>query len=193
MNGASPTNRHQLVIEAGEGERLSPPPSEAQARGGRLRDWLKLHDFDQASFAREMGVSKPMIANYVSGRVDISSMQQKTVEKLLAAMQVSDSWAWQYFDIPVELRPTWRTFRPSPWGHGDEPLHIDITLVLDAPLYGEGWTLPSGTVVTYDADVRDRGLLLTRLPGRYIVAQPDALPAGPGVELLGSLRSSSPG
>ena len=41
---------------------------------------------------------------------------------------------------------------------------------------GEGYAVPEGTLVTYDPTVKLYGLLVAKLPGRYVLAMADALP-----------------
>lgn len=166
------------------------PTAESIRRGQALEQWLSEHEYDQAAFGRDSGISKMTINLYLRGALDIAGMHQRTVEKLLRAMHVSDSWAWDYFEIPRDRRASWRTFRSPPMGHGDPDPQQLVTLILTAPMSGEGWSAPAGAVVTYDATRRHDGLLVVSLPGRYLVAQADAVP--PQGELLGQLLSLAP-
>lgn len=167
------------------------PTPESVRRGQLLLRWLEQHDYDQAQFSRDSGISKMTVGLYVKGDLDIANMHQRTVEKLLTAMHVSDTWAWEYFEIPAARRVYWRTFREAPMGHGEEPPQgLVATLELDAPLGGEGFTAPAGALVSYDSGNVLHGLLLVRLPGRYVVARQDALPTAG--EVLGEFLGTTP-
>lgn len=179
------------VQDEGKRKRRSQLTPESARRGQLLERWLSENDYDQAEFGRDAGISKMTMSLYTRGELDIANMHQRTVEKLLTAMHVSDTWAWEYFEIPEARRAYWRTFRELPFGHGDEvPQGTVVTRVLDAPLSGEGYTAPVGATVTYDASNQLHGLLLTRLPGRYVVALIDALPIQG--EVLGQFLTCSP-
>lgn len=175
-----------------EGSGKSPPKvtPESIRRGQRLEQWLTEHDFNPSSFAKEAGINKMTVSLYMKGELDIANMQQRTVEKLLAAMHVSDSWAQDFFEIPAEQRSAWRTFRDPPWGSGESEVQRVITFSLDAPLFGEGYTGPVGALTTYDPANHSQGLMLTRLPGRYVVAMLDALPGQ--AEVLGQFLGVAP-
>lgn len=155
------------------------PTPDALRRGQALQAWLDEQEFDAAAFAREAGISKMSVGMYLRGELDIANMHQRTVEKFLAAMHVSDSWAWDYFDIPEARRTYWRTFREAPMGAGtqdEDAQQQRVVLVLDGPMSGEGYAVPEGTLVTYDPTVKLYGLLVAKLPGRYVLAMADALP-----------------
>lgn len=169
------------------------PTPEALRRGRALQSWLDEQEFEAAAFAREAGISKMSVGMYLRGELDIANMHQRTVEKLLAAMHVSDAWAWDYFEIPETRRSHWRTFREAPMGAGtsdEEGQQQRVVLVLDGPMFGEGYAAPEGTLVTYDPTVKIHGLLVTKLPGRYVLAMADALPNS-GV-VLGQFLAAAP-
>lgn len=171
-----------VYMEAKKYTRPSKRTSESVARGKKLQRWLEANDHDMATFARDAGLSKMSITHYVHGDVDIASMHQRTVEKFLGAMGVSDTWAWEYFEIPPARRAYWRTFRLPPLGHGEEATQQLLTVVLDGPMSGEQYSAPAGAVVTVNPDDRLYGLQILRLEGRYVLALPDALPSQ-GVQL----------
>lgn len=162
--------------QSGKKSRRPPATPESLWRGERLAQWLEQRGFDQAEFAREMGISKMSLSLYVRGQVDLANMQQANVEKLLTAMHVSDKWAWEYFQIPEERRDTWRTFRGPPMGANTELPSTAMSMVLDAPLSGEGYAAPVGAIVIFDTAALLEGAQLVCLSGRYVVALPDAIP-----------------
>ncbi|WP_147364002.1 helix-turn-helix domain-containing protein [Deinococcus cavernae] len=175
---------------SGKEARKYVPTAESVRRGQRLEQWLKEHEFEASEFSREANISKMSISLYLQGKLDVANMRQRTVEKLLGAMHVSDSWAWTFFDIPEARRKEWRTFRDAPMGHGEEAPQQVVTFLLDASLSGEGYALPEGTTLTLDPLSLTRGLLVCRLPGRYVLARPDAVPAQG--EVLGQLVKVAP-
>ncbi|MFD2610131.1 hypothetical protein ACFSR9_11880 [Deinococcus taklimakanensis] len=149
---------------------------ESIRRGSLLGKWLEKHDYDSAEFARDAKISKMTMTLYLRGDLDVANMHQRTVEKLLTAMHVSDSWAWDYFEIPSARRTYWRTFREAPMGHGEETPQEQVTITLDMPMSGEGYAAPVGAKVTYDPQNVMHGLLLSKLAGRYVLSLIDALP-----------------
>lgn len=159
-------------------------------RGELLKAWLDKHEYDAAEFSRDAKISKMSMSLYLRGDIDIANMHQQTVAKLLTAMHVSDSWAWEYFDIPEPRRMYWRTFREAPMGHGEEEPQEWITMTLDNPLSGEGFMIPPGAKITYDPRNKANDLLLVQLTGRYIIAFEDALPKQGN--LLGRFISCAP-
>lgn len=182
---------HNQATPGPRAKREYQPTPESIRRGEKLRQWLEQHGYDMADFARDSGISKMSVGLYVRGDLDIANMHQRTVEKLLTAMHVSDSWAWAYFEIGDARRAYWRTFREPPMGHGEEPPQgLQVVLTLDAPLSGEGYTAPAGARVTYDQGNVLHGALLVRLPGRYVVARQDALPTAG--EVLGEFLGVAP-
>lgn len=62
----------------------------------RLREALKASGKRQAELAREAGVDKGALSSYLSGKYE---PKQKAINKLAAALDVSEMWLWGY-DVP---------------------------------------------------------------------------------------------
>lgn len=174
----------------GADDKRSKATVESLERGRLLEQWLDEHELDSAELSRMAKISKMTMRLYIRGELDIANMHQRTVEKLLTAMHVSDAWAWEYFKIPPARRVFWRTFRKPPLGHGEEAPQGLISFELDAPMSGEGYAAPAGAWVTYNPHNKLHGPLLTRLTGRYVVALIDAVPGQ--AEVLGQYLAVSP-
>lgn len=174
-----PQPNRKLKNAPGE-KQLSP---EAFRRGQKFNALLEENSYAHADFARDTGITAAAVWKYVNGELDIANMQQKTVEKFLTGLNVTDTWAWGYFEIPASVRRTWRTFRRPPMGHGDDLRNL-IDIVLETPLQGE-LTVPAGYVITIDPDNTLLGLMVTRLSDRYFATPADLL-SGNG-QVLGQL------
>lgn len=174
-----PQPNRKLKNAPGE-KQLSP---EAFERGQKLQAFLNDNEYPVADFARDSGITPAAVWKYINGELDITRMQQKTVEKFLGALNVPDTWAWAYFSIPKSMRRTWRTFRRPPLGHGDDEREL-VDIVLNEPLQGE-MTVPSGYVITIDPGNTLLGLIVTQLSDRYFVTPADLL-QGQG-KVLGQL------
>jgi len=174
-----PQPNRKLKVEPGKGQ-LSP---EAFARGQKFNALLLENEYSHADFARDTGITLAAVWKYVNGQLDIAKMRNKTLERFLDGLKVSDTWAWSYFDIPADARKGWRTFRRPPFGHGEDERNL-VDIVLANPLQGE-LTVPSGYVITIDPSTDNVGLIVTQMSDRYFVTPADLL-QGQG-KILGQL------
>lgn len=168
--------RKQLVTP--RPERITTP----EERGQAFRHWLETHAYSIDAFTADSGLGRQTIINLLSGKQDIASVRQETAEALLATMNVSDVWAWDFFAIPDENRANFHTFRPRPIGHGPDRRDLKPQY-LESGLLGEV-TAPGGAVAWYEAGVH-HGLLLTRAGSRFYALASDAATG----EVLGRLVS----
>lgn len=163
---------------------------EARRRGDKLRQWLAARGLKQSELAVDAGLSEMTISKYVSGATDIARMRPSAITKLLDAMHVSDTYAWELFEIPEELRATWRSLRTNEMGPptSSEPT---MTYVLETPTQGD-WQLPSNTVVTVGTVTTgmEDELVLAQLADRYWIAARAHLPAK--CQVLGAFKSAAP-
>lgn len=167
-----------------ESKATATPSSDALRRGELLKAIIEEIGYGTPhEFARDSKIAYSNLWHYMAGQRDVAKMGQSTVELLLGALNVTDTWAWAYFEIPESARKTWRTFRPPPMGHGDENRRL-LEITLDMPLQGD-LVSPKGNVITVDRDNTVVGQIVTRLADRYLVTPADLIP-GRGL-VLGQL------
>lgn len=165
-------------------------PEDVRARARALRRWLEKNGVRPAQLARMSKLSEMSISKYLRGESSILKMTPGSITKLLTGMHVSDSYAWELFDIPASERARWRSLRTDAMG---PPGQADgyLTYVLDAPASGE-WALPRGTLITVDPSDKEAatGLLVAVLGGRYVIGVREMLPEK--AEVLGRLTGAAP-
>jgi transcriptional regulator with XRE-family HTH domain len=138
----------------------------AEQRGQALQHFVDLNNTTMMEFATKSGISYSALTKYAKGSTDLATIQQRTAERLITAMELSDTEAWEYFNIPEDRRAQFRTFRPPPLGHGEAPRSI-LSLTLPAPLTGT-LSAPAGYIVQYNPARRLNGLMLAEAPdGQY--------------------------
>lgn len=172
-----------LTLRTAVAEQARP---EAERRAGLLRDIIEKRGYKNPStFARDSDIAYSNLWLYLAGERDLANMGPATVSKLLTSLNVPDTWAWEYFDIPAAARATWRTFRPPPMGHGEDERRL-LDVRLDMPLQGDVM-VPGGQghSITVDRDNVVFGLVVTQLADRYL-ATPASLLPGNGT-VLGQL------
>ncbi|WP_407543813.1 hypothetical protein Q0M94_28435 (plasmid) [Deinococcus radiomollis] len=148
---------------------------EAFVRGQKFYRLLESLDYSIVDFVRDSKMSKVTLWMYFNGELDMALMRQVSVEKMLGALNVTDTWAWAYFEIPVDRRREWRTFRPPPLGHGEDPRDL-FEVILGKPLQGE-IIVPPGYVVTIDKGNTMLGLIIVEFGDRYLATQVEFAPA----------------
>lgn len=136
-----------------------------------------------SAFGRNSGISRVHLEQLLTGYKSILQMRQETIEKLLTALNLPDTRAWDLLGIPMTDRKRWRTLRPPPMGHGDVIRSV-TNIVLDQPLVGDV-SVPAGYMISVDRNVANEGVIVAKLAGRYYATQPDAIP--PNSEILGRL------
>ncbi len=143
-----------------------------------------------AQLARMSTLSEMSISKYLRGESSILRMTPPSITKLLTGMHVSDSYAWELFDIPESERGRWRSLRTDAMGPTDQAAG-HLTYVLDAPASGD-WSLPQGTLITVDPSDKDSAtaLLVAVLGGRYLIGVREMLPEK--AEVLGRLTGAAP-
>lgn len=161
---------------------------QALHRGLKLQAWLDRRGLRQADLARMTGLTEMTISKYVSGKTDIGSMRPASITKLLDGMYVSDTWAWKYFEIPVEHRSSWRSLRQGRMGPPETT--GPETFLADLPVQGNGWMIPAQSLLTVDPADKDGGLQIGQFGGAYWIAKKEEQPAG--AVLLGRFVSSGP-
>ena len=169
-----------------QGEATSPPTA-AQARGLKLKAWMAERKISNAQLARISEISEMAISKYVRGVSDIGRMTPPTITQLLSAMYVSDSWAWDYFDIPEEQRGTWRSLRAGDMG---PPEDAAATYVMVLPSASRGdWILPAGAIVTIERSDTQAGPLVATSGDTFWIASRDFLPAN--AVIVGRFKSAA--
>lgn len=168
-----------------------PKRDDAKTRGQALAYWLQTHrnprdgrDWTQHSFALESGFLRANLNRYIAGAADLANLDQHMVERLLGTMGMSDLRAREYFGIPKDAWPRWRTFRSAPLGHGASPERSGVRAEpLTEPLRGDV-TAPAGLTLKFDTEVMT-GLVVVRVGTQFWTMRretpQDAVPG----ELLG--------
>ncbi|MCD0155836.1 hypothetical protein [Deinococcus sp. 6GRE01] len=166
--------------------KVEPMPATVQTavdRGRAFQHWLDSNDYFMSDFVKDSGISRAALSAYVSGELDIASMRQDTAERLLRTMGLSDTEAWQFFNIPEEKRATFRTFRPI-LGHGDEMKQV-LEFPLKVPLQGVT-TVPVGHMIRVNPARQLTGLVVTETQNGELYALPAEMAQGRG-RILGQL------
>lgn len=166
-----PTASRKLKNVPGE-KRLS---DEAFERGQKFLQLLEANEYAVSDFIRDSGMSQGSVWMYINGELDIANMRLKTLNRFLETLNISDTWAWVYFSIPRTKRPEWRTFRPPPLGHGEDPREL-IDIIVDMPMQGDA-TVTQGYVMTIDPANKALGLMLVKMTDRYLTVPADLVPA----------------
>lgn len=180
---AKPRATRKLKATPGE-NKIS---EEAFMRGQKLVRLLDANEYPIPDFIRDSGISKAGVWSYINGELDIANMRLRTLEKFLGALNVSDTWAWAYFDIPKAKRKEWRTFRRPPLGHGEDEREL-IDLVVDMPMQGDVSVVP-GYVISIDPANKIVGLMVVKLSDRYLTVPADLAPEQG--EVLGQLVATN--
>lgn len=162
---------------------------EARRRGEKLRLWLEERGLRQTELAADAGLSEMTISKYVNGITDIANMRPPAITKLLDAMHISDSYAWELFEIPAAQRGSWRSLRSGTMGP-PELQEGTVTYTLESGTQGT-WQIPPGAVVTVSKEMTEaeQELVLARLDSLYWIAPRRFLPEG--VEILGAFRAAA--
>jgi len=161
---------------------------DAFERGQALYRLILKLGYEPVSFAAESKIHVSTLWMYIHGRIDLAQIKQPSVEKLLIALAVTDTWAWSYFKIPQELRTKWRTFRPPPLGHGEDPREL-YELKLDRSTTGR-YVLWPNDVLTLDPGNKTVGLMLARAGEQYVLNGHELLP--PEAEIMGQVVRIEP-
>ncbi|OLV20172.1 hypothetical protein BOO71_0000544 [Deinococcus marmoris] len=141
-------------------------------------------------FAKKSNIALSTLGMYITGELDIARMRQATAERFIGTLGITDKEAWKLFHIPLPQQRSFRTFRPKPWGHGEDSRNL-IELELKSPLHGE-WTVPAGHIVQIDPDSTLEGIVITELDDGRLFALPAQLAAGRGRvmgQLVGALAA----
>lgn len=156
----------------------------AKDRGQALQHFLDTHDLFLEDFARTSKIAMSTLGMYINGELDIARMRQATAERFIGTLGISDTEAWTFFNIPEAQQKSFRTFRPPPLGHGEDPRKL-IEIELTSPLQGE-WSVPAGHMVQIDPAKTLQGIVITRLDDGRLFALPAHLAAGRGT-VMGQL------
>ena len=73
-------------------------PEKIASTSERLQEIMRIRMMKQADLARDTGISRGSISNYVIGRYEPKS---DIAQKLASALRCSDMWLWGY-DVPME-------------------------------------------------------------------------------------------
>lgn len=166
--------------------KLTPMPAQVQSaadRGQAFKHWLDSNDYFLTDFAKDSTIAKATLSAYINGDLDLASMRQDTAQRLLTTMGLSDTEAWEYFNIPVEKRDTFRTFRAD-LGHGTELKKV-LEWELKVPLQGST-TAPAGHTIRYNPNKKLTGLVVLETEDGQLFALPADIAAGRG-RILGQL------
>ena len=170
--------------------RTTPMPERVETaaeRGQAFQHFLDTHDMFLEDFARKSKIALSTLSMYINGELDIARMRQGTAEKFISQLGISDTEAWKFFNIPALQQRSFRTFRPPPMGHGEDPRKL-IEIKLTAPLHGE-WTVPAGHIVQIDPANTMSGIVITELEDGRLFALPASVAAGRG-RVMGRLVSA---
>lgn len=171
--------------------RNTPMPAKIETpaeRGQVFQSWLDSNDIFQEDFARAAKIGPNTISMYASGELDLARMRQATAERFITTMNLTDLEAWKLFNIPEENRKNFRTFRPPPYGHGEDPRKLS-DMQLPSPLQGE-LSVPAGHIIQFDPTKTLEGIVITQLDDGRLFALPAQVAAGRG-RILGQLVNVS--
>lgn len=171
--------------------RITPMPATittAKERGQAFQHWLDTNDMFREDFARAAQIANNTIGMYISGELDLARMRQATAERFITAMNLTDLEAWDFFKIPESNQQSFRTFRPPPYGHGEDPRRL-MDMQLTQPLQGE-LHVPAGCIVQYDPTKTMDGIVITEMEDGKLMALSAKVAAGHG-RILGQLVSVS--
>ena len=177
--------RHRKPRIAPGANRVS---DEAYQRGQALYQFLMKNNMDPKELAEQSGIHLSTVWDYINGVTDLAKIRQASVEKLLGAMGVTDTWAWTYFDIPVASRRQWRTFRPPPLGHGDDPREL-LEMHLTSVTQGK-YVLWPGDILTIDRNNKTIGVLLAAVGDDLLTGPRTSLPDN--AEVIGQVVRIEP-
>lgn len=166
-----------------------PPSVETPAdRGQAFQSWLDTNELMLEDFARSSKIALSTLTAYIKGEMDLARMRQATAERFITGMGLTDVEAWELFNVPEEQRLNFRTFRPPPYGHGEDPRKL-LTMQLTTPLQGE-LSVPAGHVIQFDPAKTLEGIVITQLDDGRMFALPAHVAAGRG-RVLGQLVNVS--
>lgn len=134
-------------------------------RGLAFRNWLDVNKMSITGLAKAAGISRNSLIEYLNGVVDIAYISQERAEGIITAMNVTDWEAWEIIGIPEDAQPTFRSFRPAPWGHGLAPSTLP-TYELKTPMAGEQ-PLPANVVIHVDPNNYDKIQVIRLEDGRF--------------------------
>lgn len=117
-----------------------------------------------------------------ASRRDILALLHGTIERLLTALEISDSAAQRELLIPEHLKSRWQTLREQPLGQKERDRTDLLDVVLTEPLV---LTLQPGHLITVDQSNMLSGDILVRINGRHLVVPADAIPSN--AEPLGQI------
>lgn len=163
---------------------ITPMPTTIETkedRGKALEHFIDTQFGNQTAFATISGVPRPTVSKYCNGQQDLLNAPQFQIERILTHLGMSDTEAWQVFNIPPEQREdNWRTFRLPPMGHGKPP-NRERHYNLKKPLQGG---LPiGGLTVIVDEDSKE-GVQLVKHANEFFAVTASSSPVG---ELLGRI------
>lgn len=170
--------------------RITPLPERietAQDRGQAFQHLLDTREVFLEDFARESKIAMSTLGMYITGELDIARMRQGTAERFISALDISDTEAWKFFAIPTAQQRSFRTFRPPPMGHGEDPRKL-LEIKLTDTLHGE-WTVPAGHIVQIDPASTMQGTVIAQMDDGKLWALPAHLAAGRG-KIMGQLISA---
>jgi hypothetical protein len=159
----------------------------AKDRGQAFQHFLDSREIFLEDFAKESKIALSTLGMYITGDLDIARMRQATAERFISALNISDTEAWRFFAIPLAQQRSFRTFRPPPLGHGEDPRKL-IEIRLTTPLQGE-WSVPAGHLVQIDPTNTLEGIVITELEDGRLFALPAHVAAGRG-RVMGQLISA---
>ncbi|GAQ23975.1 hypothetical protein DEIGR_400108 [Deinococcus grandis] len=169
--------------------KVTPMPAQVQSpadRGQAFQHWLDSNDYFLTDFARDSAIARSTLSAYISGELDLAAMRQNTAQRLLSTMGLSDTEAWEYFNIPEEHRSTFRTFRAD-LGHGTELKNV-LEWELKVPLQG-ATTAGTGHSIRVNPNKKLSGLVVMETEDGELFALPADLAKGRG-RILGQLMAT---
>lgn len=176
--------------------KLMVPPSPirtAQDRGQALQVWMNVQRIRQKDFLEKSGIKRSTFARYLSGESDLAAIDQATADRLLRAMGITDTDAWEILGIPEEHRATFRSFRPFPLGHGTDRQGERTGLIMERltqPLFGS-LALPSGVTLYLETGTNNLPHQIYRLAdGRLFAVGDGGGVTTPGAVHLGGLATA---
>lgn len=164
-----------------------------QDRGQALQVWMNLQRIRQKDFLEKADMRRSTFARYISGETDLAAVEQPTADRLLRAMGISDTDAWELLGIPEDRRATFRSFRPYPLGHGTDRQHERIGLIMERltqPLFGS-LALPAGVTLFLESGTNNLPHQIYRLAdGRLYAVGDGGVITTPGAVHLGGLATA---